>query len=130
MGLKQFFGDSILKLVQEARERQVDQDQPHGTALGARIADGQGMPAMVVYRIANGYIAQSFVGHNYGNRQPAFHYCPDHQAIADFVVAEASRQALGLNPTTAEQYGEQTLAKASQAIRGASHPTVMAKPNY
>lgn len=119
MGLRQFFGDSILKMVQEARDRQVDEAPTRGASIGERINEGNGMPALLVYRIANGYIAQSFVGHNYGNRQPPFHYCKDHQAIAEFVVAETARQALGLSPKTPSegQYAEQAMAKASTAAQ-------------
>lgn len=128
MGLRQFFGDSILKMVQEARDRQEYEAPTRGASIGERINEGNGMPALLVYRIANGYIAQSFVGHTYGNRQPPFHYCKDHQAIAEFVVAETARQALGLNPTPPSegQYAEQqAMAKAK-----ASRPQVMTKPNY
>lgn len=117
MGIKQYFGDSLLKLLQEAKEKQEKEARLMGSddfhTLGNRLRDGT--PAIVAYRITNGYIVQSLMGHDTHGRQPALNYCADHQAVADFIVAEASRQALGLSPRQAYGSPEQVMAQASTA---------------
>lgn len=117
MGLRQYFGKSILKMVQEAREREQDEIERTHAGSVSTIYDQvrSGTPAIVAYRISNGYIAQSYIGHEYGNRPPAFHYCKDHQAIAEFIVAETTRQTLGISSSKA--YPEQAMAKASTAAQ-------------
>lgn len=114
MGIKQYFGDSLLKLLQEAKEKQEKEARLVGSndfhTLGNRLRDGT--PAIVAYRITNGYIVQSLMGHDTHGRQPTLHYCADHQAVAEFIVAEASRQALGLNTQQAYATPEQAMAKA------------------
>ncbi len=57
-------------------------------------------PAIVTYKIANGYILRTYEQpdmYSKGVRRvPALTYCKDHKEIADHIVAEAAKTALGV----------------------------------
>ena len=55
-------------------------------------------PAIMAYRISNGYIVRTF-GRSVINRpmpMPTLTYCKDHKEIAEHIVAEQARSTLGV----------------------------------
>jgi hypothetical protein len=58
------------------------------------------MAAMVAFKIDNGYIVRTMNPElaYHGERSPGFAYCADHQAIADYLVASAMRERIGVQP--------------------------------
>jgi hypothetical protein len=57
-------------------------------------------PSIVAYKITNGYVLrtceQPQLYNNGQRRVPALTYCKDHKEIADHIVAEATKTALGV----------------------------------
>ena len=57
-------------------------------------------PSIVAYKITNGYILRTYehpqLYSNAVRRVPALTYCKDHKEIADHIVAEATKTALGV----------------------------------
>lgn len=71
---------------------------------------------MVVFSIGNGYLVR--YGHPDG---PAtrMHFCADLQAISEFLIAEQTKEAMGLVPRPkAEAYGQAISNKPSMNIGG------------
>lgn len=93
MGIKQWFGKSLLSLIQESK-------QPAEELRVNRLHDmfSNSMPAMVAFKIDNGYVVRCMnPDATYtGERTPGFVYCADHQAIADHLVAHAMKDRLGV----------------------------------
>lgn len=93
MGIKQWFGRSLLSLIQESK-------QPAEELRVNRLHDmfSNSMPAMVAFKIDNGYVVRCMnPDATYtGERTPGFVYCADHQAIADHLVAHAMKDRLGV----------------------------------
>jgi len=93
MGIKQWFGKSLLSLIQGS-------NQPAEELRVNRLHDmfSNSIPAMVAFKIDNGYVVRcmnpdaAFTG----ERTPGFVYCADHQAIADHLVAHAMKDRLGV----------------------------------
>ncbi len=54
--------------------------------------------AFIVFQINNGFVVRTMNRHNdfFGNRNPGFVYCADHQAIADHIVSSAVKDKLGV----------------------------------
>jgi hypothetical protein len=81
MGMRAWFGKSILKLLKETKE--------HDALVAKEMHDmermfGSASACMVAFRINNGYVIRTSDGGDIvGHRQPGFTYCKDHQAIAD-----------------------------------------------
>ena len=93
MGIKQWFGKSLLSLIQES-------SQPAEELRVNRLHDmfSNSIPAMVAFKIDNGYVVRCMnPDATYtGERTPGFVYCADHQAIADHLVAHAMKNRLGV----------------------------------
>lgn len=55
-------------------------------------------PAIMAYRISNGYIVRTFDRSVLNNtmKMPTLTYCKDHSEIAEHIVAEQARSALGV----------------------------------
>lgn len=53
-------------------------------------------PAIMVYRISNGYIVRTFGRWVSDRTMPTLTYCKDHKEIAEHIVAEQARSALGV----------------------------------
>lgn len=103
MGLRQYFGRSILSLLKEVQEK--EQRTTLGSRFGSVLDHLQSeTPAMVVFSIGNGYLVR--YGHPDG---PAtrMHFCADLQAISEFLIAEQTKEAMGLVPKVKkEAYGQ------------------------
>lgn len=93
MGIKQWFGKSLLSLIQES-------SQPAEELRVNRLHDmfSNSIPAMVAFKIDNGYVVRCMNpdAAYTGERTPGFVYCADHQAIADHLVAHAMKNRLGV----------------------------------
>jgi hypothetical protein len=93
MGIKQFFGRSLLSLIQ-------DTQQPEVMRSTNRLQDmlSESGASIVAFQIENGFLVRT-MRHNedrIGGRYPGFVYCADHQAIADHIVSSAMRDRLGV----------------------------------
>jgi hypothetical protein len=93
MGIKQWFGKSLLSLIQGS-------NQPAEELRVNRLHDmfSNSIPAMVAFKIDNGYVVRCMNpdAAYTGERTPGFVYCADHQAIADHLVAHAMKDRLGV----------------------------------
>jgi len=94
MGIKQWFGRSLLSMIQETQ-------QPHESARSVnRLQDmlSESGASIVAFQIENGFLVRTLRRHEdaIGGRYPGFVYCADHQAIADHIVSSAVRDKLGV----------------------------------
>jgi hypothetical protein len=94
MGIKQWFGRSLLSMIQEVQHplesaRSVNRLQDMLSESGASI---------VAFQIENGFLVRTMRRNEdaIGGRYPGFVYCADHQAIADHIVSSAVRDKLGV----------------------------------
>jgi hypothetical protein len=94
MGIKQWFGRSLLSMIQEVQHpiesaRSVNRLQEMLSDSGASI---------VAFQIENGFLVRTMRRNeeSIGGRYPGFVYCADHQAIADHIVSSAVREKLGV----------------------------------
>jgi hypothetical protein len=116
MGLRNFFGKALLGMVKDARrieeqQEQVAVDHHELTRLSSNVS--QNNAAFITYRISNGYLIQTVTNDETYQRRQAFMYCADHQAIADFIVSEATKTALGIGAPGIR--GEQNMAQAKMS---------------
>ena len=93
MGIKQFFGRSLLSLIQ-------DTQQPEVMRSTNRLQDmlSESGASIVAFQIENGFLVRTLRNNEnaIGGRYPGFVYCADHQAIADHIVSAAVREKLGV----------------------------------
>jgi len=94
MGIKQFFGRSLLSLIQDTQQpmesiRSTNRLQDMLSESGASI---------VAFQIENGFLVRTLRNNEnaIGGRYPGFVYCADHQAIADHIVSSAMKDRLGV----------------------------------
>ncbi len=118
MGLRLFFAKHLLKMIKDAKRIEDERDEEVRTQTAERDRFShslhQGSPAIVAFRIANGFLVQSLrPDDGYSGRQPTFHYCKDHQDIAEHIVGEATKAALGLGEAGVRS--EQNMAQAKVA---------------
>jgi hypothetical protein len=59
---------------------------------------GDCQPAIVAFRIENGYVMRSvdMSNHTLGSTASGYVYCKDHAAVAEHIVSEAARSKLGV----------------------------------
>ncbi len=118
MGLRLFFAKRLLKMIKDAKQIEDEQDEQVREKNMERDrfmhTMHQGSPAIVAFRIANGFLVQSLrPDDGYSGRQPTFHYCKDHQDIEEHIVGEATKAALGLGEAVVRS--EQNMAQAKVA---------------
>lgn len=119
MGLRNFFGKKLLGMVKDARRIEEQQEQIaadyHGaTRLGSQVS--QNNAAFITYRISNGYLIQTVTNDETYQRRQAFIYCADHQAIADYIVGEATKTALGIGAPGIRSEQNMAQAKMSRPV--------------
>jgi hypothetical protein len=116
MGIKQWFGESLVSLIQSAQVKQNQQmkEQMHHT-VGMESMFGSATPAVVAFRISNGYVVRTVDSQAdmVGMRQGGFHYCKDHQEIAEHIVAVEAKRKLGIGD---EYQQEMFAAEKSRAV--------------
>ena len=127
MGIKQWFGRSLLSMIQEVQQpmesmRSTNRLQDMLSESGASI---------VAFQIENGFLVRT-LRHNedrIGGRYPGFVYCADHQAIADHIVSSAMKDRLGVQQDMfAEQRKQVNIVRKSQAAGLVG--TQQANPSY
>jgi hypothetical protein len=94
MGIKQWFGRSLVSLIQEAQQPAEAMRSTH--RLQDMLSDSGA--SIVAFQIENGFLVRT-LRHNedrIGGRYPGFVYCADHQAIADHIVSSAMKDRLGV----------------------------------
>ena len=120
MGLRHYFGKAIMKLVREVQEAEstkvIREDDPYsfGTVHNHLQAEST---ALVAFRIANGYVVKYG---SPGGPSTRLQYCPDFQAISEFLVSEQAKEALGLVPKLKKDPYAQSKVTAGQMHIGGS----------
>ena len=129
MGIKSFFGKGLMSMLQ------AHQDQAN-RALGAQATISTDMermfgncsPAVVAFRIENGFVVRTMHQEEVyeGRRQGGFHYCKDHQAIAEHIVASEAKRKLGIG----EEYQQEMFAaEKARAVAMQGKTVVSRAPN-
>ncbi len=121
MGIRNWMGKSLLKLLQETKQRGDVQTQESNSAMERMF--GSANPAVVAFKIENGFVVRTMDEHTaiVGGRVGGFTYCKDHQAIADHLItSNAARKLMGaqremFGESYASQVGEQQ-SYSNQAI--------------
>lgn len=73
------------------------------------------MAAMVAFKIDNGYVVRCMAPSSEPppGRSHGFVYCPDHQAIADYIVSSAMKDRLGIQ---SEMFGKNDAAQQRKQV--------------
>ena len=105
--------DFLKRMIEKAVERQLkhDRDMRVISEVERDISTYEGK--LTVYRIGNGYIACC------SGSVPV--YCEDHNAVAEFIVAQTTRQKMGIQSGTQMDLFD-TVAKAGKVMNSASIP--------
>ena len=112
MGIRNWFGKSLLNLLQETKTAQDVQTKEYHSAMERMF--GSANPAIVAFRIDNGFVVRTMDEHTaiVGGRVGGFTYCKDHAAIAEHIVgSEAKRKLVG---EQREMFGESVAHQAAQ----------------
>lgn len=123
MSIKKYFGKKLLDLV-----RQADHDE-RGTVESSRVNKLHDMfngcmPAMVAFKIDNGYVVRSMNAEELyaGGRAGGFAFCKDHAEIAEYIVASEAKRKLGVGEQQ-ELFTERMMkAQAAQVNRAINPP--------
>jgi hypothetical protein len=121
MGIKAYFGKSIASMLQAHQDK-----VSHTLASGSQIRAATDMermfgncaPAVVAFRIDNGFVVRTVdMRHEMeGHMQGGFHYCKDHQEIAEHIIASEAKRKLGLGEQR-EMFAERAY-QAQNAVLG------------
>ncbi len=120
MGLRHYFGKSIVNLLREVQETEraklarEDDIYNFGTVHNHLQAESA---ALVAFRIANGYIVKYG---SPGGPSTKLQYCSDFQAISEFLVSEQAKEALGLVPKLKKEPYAQSKVTVGQMHIGGS----------
>lgn len=116
MGLRNYLGNLLLKAAQEAKEQQEDKrERAHRNTLGGGFGGVEdhlqsASPAILAYRIANGFIVRTL---RHEGEISKIYYCENLQAVSEHLVAEQTKDALGLRTS----YQEESVAKEAYGAR-------------
>lgn len=113
MGIKNWVGKSLLKLLQETKQRSDVQEKESISAMERMF--GSANPAVVAFKIENGFVVRTMDEHTaiMGGRVGGFTYCKDHQAIADHLItSNAVRKLVGAQR---EMFGESIAGQAAES---------------
>lgn len=127
MGIKQWFGESIVSLVQAAQINQSAQKQSHHNS-GLESMFSGAAPAVVAFKISNGYVVRTVDTHSemVGMRQGGFTYCKDHVEIAEHIITAEAKRKLGID----EEYQQEMFAaEKARAVAMAGTPAYMTRSN-
>jgi hypothetical protein len=127
MGIKQWFGRSLLSMIQEVQEQGPQLAESRTNKLHDMFQNN--MAAMVAFKIDNGFVVRSMNPEDAysGGRMPGFVYCADHQAIADHLVSSAVREKLGVQQ---EMFGAQGRKNVVISKTAGLVGTQQANPSY
>jgi hypothetical protein len=115
MGIKSFFGKGLASLL-EAHHGE------NNRLLGAQVTAATEMermfgncsPAVVAFKIENGFVVRTVSQSELyeGKRQSGFHFCKDHQAIAEHIVASEAKRKLGIGEEYIQEHYAAEKARA------------------
>lgn len=128
MGIKQWFGESIVSLVQAAQINQSVQKQGHYNS-GLESMFGGAAPAVVAFKISNGYVVRTVDTHSdiVGMHQGGFTYCKDHVEIAEHIITAEAKRKLGIR---ADEYQQEMFAtEKARAVAMAGTPAYIVRSN-
>jgi hypothetical protein len=105
MGIRNWFGKSIINLLQETK-KQEDAQIRQSTDMERMF--GSATPAIVAFRIENGFVVRTVDvdAAIVGSRQRGFTYCKDHQEIAQHILASEAKRKLNIG----EEYQQEMFA--------------------
>lgn len=128
MGIKQWFGESLVSLIQDSQINQSAQKQSHHNN-GLESMFGGAAPAVVAFKISNGYVVRTIDTNSeiVGMRQGGFTYCKDHQEIAEHIIASEAKRKLGIRADEYQQ--EMFAAEKARAVAMAGTPSYIARSN-
>jgi len=100
MSIKAYFGKSIASLL-EAHQQKANQlvaEMSPRVATDMERMFGNCAPAVVAFKIENGFVVRTLDMRREmeGHMQGGFHYCKDHQEIAEHIIATEAKRKLGL----------------------------------
>jgi hypothetical protein len=101
MSVKAFFGKSIASMLQAHQDRANETLAAQAQIRAATDMErmfGNCIPAMVAFKIDNGFVVRSIDTRREaeGQLQSGFHYCKDHQEVAEHLVATEAKRKMGL----------------------------------
>jgi len=127
MSIKGWFAKKMM-----AAMREVNEVEQNTTGLRASTdmerMFGNCNPAIVAFRIENGFVVRTMHQEEVyeGRRQGGFHYCKDHQAIAEHIVASEAKRKLGIG----EEYQQEMFAaEKARAVATQGKTLVSRAPN-
>ena len=128
MGIKQWFGESIVSLIQDAQINQSVQKQSHHNN-GLESMFSGAAPAVVAFKISNGYVVRTVDTHSdiVGMRQGGFTYCKDHVEIAEHIITAEAKRKLGIRADEYQQ--EMFAAEKARAVAMAGTPAYIVRSN-
>lgn len=121
MGIKAYFGKSIASLLQAHQDKA---NQLLSAQAEVRVATdmermfGNCSPAVVAFKIENGFVVRTLDMRREmeGMTNGGFHYCKDHQEIAEHIIATEAKRKLGLGEQQ-EMFAERAY-QAQNAVLG------------
>ena len=107
MGIRQWFGKSLVSLIQETQYASEEESKAliqHTRGMESMF--GSASPAVVAFKISNGYVVRTVDTHSdlVGSRQGGFTYCKDHQEIAEHIITVEAKRKLGIEGYQQEMF--------------------------
>jgi len=124
MGIKQWFGKSLVSLIQATQAGAYPSEVRQTTDMERMF--GSATPAVVAFRISNGYVVRTVDTQSNMVGMGGFHYCKDHIEIAEHIVAVEAKRKLGIGD---EYQQEMFAAEKARAVAMAGTPGHIARSN-
>lgn len=119
MSLRGFFGKGLASLLQthQAETNRLVDNVRVSTDMERMF--GNCAPAVVAFKIENGFVVRTLDLRREmeGMTNGGFHYCKDHQEIAEHIIATEAKRKLGLGEQQ-ELFAERAYAQPAQAQSG------------
>ena len=98
MSVKGFFGKGLASLLQAHQSDMNRSIENVRVATDMERMFGNCSPAVVAFKIENGFVVRTLDMRREveGHMQGGFHYCKDHQEIAEHIIATEAKRKLGL----------------------------------
>ena len=100
MSLRGFFGKGLASLLRSHQEEtsRIGIGESIRTATDMERMFGNCAPAVVAFKIENGFVVRTLDMRREmeGMTNGGFHYCKDHQEIAEHIIATEAKRKLGL----------------------------------
>jgi hypothetical protein len=98
MSIKGFFGKGLASLLNAHQSDMNRSIENVRVATDMERMFGNCSPAVVAFKIENGFVVRTcdMRREMEGHMQSGFHYCKDHQEIAEHIIATEAKRKLGL----------------------------------